>query len=69
VLKSGGWASIYDLRKNAAREDIDAEVRDVHLSPFNALVTRWTFRLWLLKKAYTREALEQMATASRFGAR
>jgi hypothetical protein len=69
VLKSGGWASIYDLRKDAAREDIDAEVRNMHLSPFIALVTRWTFRLWLLKKAYTREALQQNGNRQSFWAR
>jgi ubiquinone/menaquinone biosynthesis C-methylase UbiE len=44
VLKPGGQASIYDLRKNAAHQDIDAEVRNMHLSASNALLTRWIFR-------------------------
>jgi ubiquinone/menaquinone biosynthesis C-methylase UbiE len=67
VLKPGGQASIYDLRKDAAREDIDAEVRDMHLSMVNTLLTRWIFRFGLLKSAYTREQLEEMAMISRFG--
>jgi len=67
VLKPGGQASIYDLRKDAALADIDAEIRDMHLSSWNALLTRWIFRFGLLKSAYTREQLERMAAQSRFG--
>jgi ubiquinone/menaquinone biosynthesis C-methylase UbiE len=67
VLKPGGEASIVDLRKEAAREDIDAEVRNMRLSAVNALMTRWTFRHLLLKRAYTRHQMERMATDSRFG--
>ncbi len=67
VLQAGGQASIYDLRKDAAREDIDAGVRDMQLSALNSLLTRWIFRFWLLKKAYTLEELQRLARASRFG--
>jgi hypothetical protein len=38
------------------------------LSALNAWLTRWTFRNVLLKRAYTRAALEQMVAASAFGA-
>lgn len=68
VLAPGGRASIYDLRKDASLEEITTEVRSMHLSPLNAFLTRWTFRLVLLKRAYTRAALEQMVAESRFGA-
>jgi ubiquinone/menaquinone biosynthesis C-methylase UbiE len=68
VLAPGGHASIIDLRKDASRDDIATEVRDMHLSAINALVTRWTFRFVLLKRAYSRAALEAIVTASRFGA-
>jgi ubiquinone/menaquinone biosynthesis C-methylase UbiE len=54
VLRPGGEASIFDLRKDANRSEIDAEVRSMHLSVWNAMVTRWTFELLLLKRAYTR---------------
>jgi ubiquinone/menaquinone biosynthesis C-methylase UbiE len=66
VLRPGGQASIYDLRKDATRDEIATEVRHMRLSRFNALLTRWTFRMVLLKRAYTRAALEMMAANSRF---
>jgi ubiquinone/menaquinone biosynthesis C-methylase UbiE len=68
VLVPGGEASILDLNKEADRDDIDAEVRSMQLSPWNAWLTRWTFRTLLLKRAYTRRDFERMAAASRFGA-
>jgi ubiquinone/menaquinone biosynthesis C-methylase UbiE len=67
VLKPGGQASIFDLRKDATREDIEAEVLGMHLSALNAFLTRWTFQFMLLKRAYTREQLERMVTGTRFG--
>jgi len=67
VLRSGGQASIFDLRKDATLEEVDAEVRKMGLSVWNAQMTRWTFRFLLLKRAYTRGQLEQMVAQSRFG--
>jgi len=67
VLRPGGQASIFDLRKDALREDIDAEVRSMHLSLWNAWMTRWTFQFVLLKRAYTRDQLERMVGHSCFG--
>jgi ubiquinone/menaquinone biosynthesis C-methylase UbiE len=67
VLRGGGEASIYDLRKDASREDIDAEVRDMRLSAWNAFLTRSIFRFGLLKSAYARENLVAMVRESRFG--
>ena len=67
VLTPGGQASIYDLRKDASPDEIAKEVQDMHLSAINALFTRWTFRFVLLKRAYTRAALETMVAESRFG--
>src|SRR5262249_53498231 len=66
VLKPGGEASILDLRKEATLDDIAAEVRDMQLSPLNAMLTRFIFRHTLLKNAYTRADLERMVGASRF---
>lgn len=68
VLTPAGQASIFDLRKDASRDEIATEVRDMRLSAINALLTHWTFRFVLLKRAYTRAALETMVAASRFGA-
>jgi len=63
----GGQASIFDLRKDASLADIDEEVRDMHLSTLNTLVTRFIFRHGLLRAAYTRDQLQRMALESRFG--
>jgi ubiquinone/menaquinone biosynthesis C-methylase UbiE len=68
VLTPGGRASIYDLRKDASLEEITTGVQSMHLSRLNAFFTRWVFRIVLLKRAYTRAALEQMVAESRFGA-
>jgi ubiquinone/menaquinone biosynthesis C-methylase UbiE len=67
VLRPGGQASIMDLRNEASLDEIDAGVRQMQLSPLNALLTRWTFRLMLLRNAYTREALEAVVARSHFG--
>ena len=67
VLRPGGQASIFDLRKDASLQDIAAEVRGMQLNTVNALVTRFIFRHGLLRAAYTREQLERMAAQSRFG--
>ena len=66
VLRPGGHASIFDMRKDAPRDALDREVRDMHLSPPSAFVTRWIFRLGLLRAAYTRAALEAIVERSRF---
>jgi ubiquinone/menaquinone biosynthesis C-methylase UbiE len=66
ALKPGGRASIYDLRKDATSAEIAAEVQDMRLSPFNAWLTRLTFRFVLLKRAYTRDDLDAMVARSRF---
>ena len=66
VLKPGGKASIYDLRRNATREAIDDEVTRMGLSRLNRWVTKATFRFMLLKRAYTDESLVQMCAATHF---
>src|SRR5262245_1246625 len=57
VLVPGGRASIFDLRKEASREEIDAEVEGMRLSRVNAFLTRLIFRTTLLKTAYAADAL------------
>ncbi len=68
VLRPGGQASIFDLRGNASPEEIADLVRSLRLSPWNSLWTSLTFRFFLLKNAYTRESIEQLAIQSPFGA-
>jgi ubiquinone/menaquinone biosynthesis C-methylase UbiE len=66
VLVHGGQAVIIDLRKDASPADIDKEVAGMHMSALNAKLTRWTFSNMLLKRAYTREAIDAMVSQSRF---
>ena len=67
VLRPGGRASIFDLRKDASDQAIQAEIRGMHLSAVSAFLTRLVFRTALLRAAYTREALESVVARSRFG--
>jgi ubiquinone/menaquinone biosynthesis C-methylase UbiE len=67
VLAPGATAWIYDLRKEASREEIAAEVEAMNLSRVNAWLTNWIFRTTLLKNAYTRDAIERLVAQSRFG--
>jgi ubiquinone/menaquinone biosynthesis C-methylase UbiE len=67
VLAPGGRASIFDLRKEATREEIDVEVDGMRLSRVNAFLTRFIFRTTLLKNAYAKDALERLVAESRFG--
>jgi len=54
-------------KSEGPRDAIDQELREMHLSPPSALVTKWIFRLGLLRAAYTRAALEAVVGRSRFG--
>jgi ubiquinone/menaquinone biosynthesis C-methylase UbiE len=67
VLRRGGRASIFDMRRDAPREAIDKEIRDMRLSPPHAWLMKWIFRLGLLRAAYTRGRLEAVVARSRFG--
>jgi ubiquinone/menaquinone biosynthesis C-methylase UbiE len=66
VLRPGGRASIFDLRKDAPLATIDQEVRGMQLAPWNAWLTRWIFRRTLLPGAYSRQDLQAMVARSPF---
>jgi ubiquinone/menaquinone biosynthesis C-methylase UbiE len=66
VLVPGGEGAIYDLRKDAAPDEIAAEVDKMGLSAWSTMLTRWIFRYSLLKRAYTQKDLERMLSVSRF---
>lgn len=67
VLWAGGEALIVDLRKDASLEEIDTYVRRSGRKGIDALLTKWTFRHVLLKRAYTDAEFIRMAEQSRFG--
>jgi ubiquinone/menaquinone biosynthesis C-methylase UbiE len=68
VLRDGGEAVIVELRKDVPIDEIDTYVRRSGRTTFDAWITKQTFRKLLIKRAYTQEAFERMAAASRFGA-
>src|SRR5215813_10172534 len=53
VLKHGDKALIIDLRRDASREDIKTLIKSLELSWISTFITKWTFKLFLLKNAYT----------------
>lgn len=66
VLKPGGTAVIIDLRGDASEEDIRAEVAGMGLGAINQLMTRVTFKYFLLKNAYTGAAMRQLVAQTSF---
>jgi hypothetical protein len=66
VLKPGGRALIIDLRKNVSWNEIESYVNGLHVGPMSTWMTKWTFKHMLLKRAYTLEQIDSLATASDF---
>ncbi|MGC2635932.1 MAG: class I SAM-dependent methyltransferase [Acidobacteriaceae bacterium] len=67
VLKPGGAALIIDLRRGASWPEVSRAVDGMGLGAVNRAITKLTFRFMLLKNAYAREHLEQMAAQTSFG--
>jgi ubiquinone/menaquinone biosynthesis C-methylase UbiE len=65
VLKQGGRAVIFDLRRDATSEAINAAVREMGLGWVNSLLTRWILR-WLRKRAYSQEQFRRMVGETPF---
>jgi ubiquinone/menaquinone biosynthesis C-methylase UbiE len=66
VLKPGGKALIIDLRRDAAREAVNQYVDGLKLSWASALMTKFTFRFMLLKRAYAKSDFERMISQTGF---
>ena len=66
VLRSVGKALIIDLRRDAPKETIDEYVDKMNMGAINSVVTKLTFRLMLLKRAYTRDEFNQFISESGF---
>ena len=67
VLRPGGEALIVDLRKDVSLAELDGYIRQSGRRRFDAWMTRWAFRSFLVKRAYTRDQFCQLAAESRFG--
>src|SRR5262249_14702605 len=65
VLKPSGKALILDLRRDASREAIKGEVKNMRLDWVNALMTKLAL-YWLRKRAHTQEQFRQMVSQTPF---
>lgn len=66
VLRPGGQARIIDLSKDTPPEAIDEFIQKTDRGAMNSFLMKWTFRLLLLKRAYTRKDFERFITESGF---
>jgi ubiquinone/menaquinone biosynthesis C-methylase UbiE len=66
VLKPNGKVSIVDLCRDASPESIDTYVNNMGLNPIYTLMTRWTFKQMLLKRAYTQADIRQFVAETDF---
>ncbi len=66
VLKPGGRALIIDLRRDVPPDSMDRYVDGLGLGKINALITKWTFKAMLIKRAYTRREFEEFAAQAGF---
>lgn len=67
VLRPHGTAVIVDLSRDASRQKIERYIQTMGLSRVNELITKWTFRLMLLKSAYTTAEMEAFVAQTPFG--
>jgi ubiquinone/menaquinone biosynthesis C-methylase UbiE len=67
VLKPGGRAMVIDLRKDVNKRALDDYIRGLGVGTLNALMMKWTFRLMLIPRAYTKEQFENFISQSSFG--
>lgn len=67
VLKVGGKALILDLRGDVSTETVNNYV-DNHLglNSLNSLLTKWTFKFMLIKRAYTKDQFKALVSKSKF---
>jgi ubiquinone/menaquinone biosynthesis C-methylase UbiE len=66
VLKPGGRGLIIDLRRNAKADEVSRAVDGMGLSTVNRIITKVTFRFFLVPSAYAREHFEQMLAQTGF---
>jgi ubiquinone/menaquinone biosynthesis C-methylase UbiE len=67
VLRGGGEAVIVDLRRDVSLADLDSYIHSSGRKRFDAWMTRWAFRGFLIRRAYTLDAFTRLVDQSQFG--
>jgi ubiquinone/menaquinone biosynthesis C-methylase UbiE len=67
VLRPGGTAVIVDMRSDATPEEIEQELKGMHLGRLDEWMTRITFKTMLVKSAYSVAAMKSMISQTQFG--
>jgi len=67
VLRPGGQAIIVDMRNDATPQDIEQELKGMHLGRMDKWMTRFTFKQMLLKSAYSVAEMKSMIAQTPFG--
>jgi len=66
VLRPGGRAVIFDLNADTSDADINREVSHMGLNALNAALTRFTFKMMLMKSAYNPARVTELVARSQF---
>jgi len=66
VLKPEGRALVIDLRKDVAKKSLDSYIRGLKAGALNAFMMKWTFRLMLIPRAYTKQQFQNFIVESGF---
>jgi len=66
VLKPGGRALVIDLRKDVNKKALDDYIRGLKVAALDAFMMKWTFRLMLIRRAYTKQQFGEFSSQSGF---
>ena len=66
VLKPEGRALVIDLRKDVGKKSLDSYIRGLKAGALNAFMMKWTFRLMLIPRAYTKQQFQNFIVESGF---
>ena len=66
VLKPEGRALVIDLRKDVGEKSLDSYIRGLKAGALNAFMMKWTFRLMLIPRAYTKHQFQNFIVESGF---
>jgi len=66
VLKPGGRALVIDLRKDVNKKALDDYIRALKVGILDAFMMKWTFRLMLIRRAYTKQQFVEFISQGGF---